>query len=60
MILIETYQHHAAVHFHDVVTDCSYALAGFLVSKLFGAFPVQSYIATFHVANVFKRNVKKQ
>ncbi len=28
----------SAVHVHDVVTDCSYALAKFLVSTLFGAF----------------------
>ncbi len=32
----------SAVHVHDVVTDCSYALAEFLVSTLFGAFPGQS------------------
>ncbi len=31
-----------AVHVHDVVTDCSCALTEFLVSTLFGAFPVQS------------------
>ncbi len=30
------------VHVNDVVTDCSYALAEFLVSTLFGAFPGQS------------------
>ncbi len=28
-----------AVHVHDVVTDWSYALAGFLVSMLFGVSP---------------------
>ncbi len=31
-----------AVHVHDVVTDWSYALAGFLVSTLFGVSPGQS------------------
>ncbi len=32
-----------AVHVHyDVVTDWSYALAGFLVSTLFGVLPGQS------------------
>ncbi len=31
-----------AVHVHDVVSDCSYALAKFLVSTFFGAFPGQS------------------
>ncbi len=30
------------VHVHDVVTDLSYALAGFLVSMLFGVSPGQS------------------
>ena len=33
-----------AVHVHDVVTDCSCALTEFLVSTLFGAFPVPSYV----------------
>ncbi len=34
---------HVAVHVHyDVVTDWSYALAGFLVSMLFGVSPGQS------------------
>ncbi len=31
-----------AVHVHDVVTDWSYALAGFLVYTLFGVSPGQS------------------
>ncbi len=31
-----------AVHVNDVVTDWSYALAGFLVSTLFGVSPGQS------------------
>ncbi len=31
-----------AVHVHDVVTDWSYALAGFLVSMVFGVSPGQS------------------
>ncbi len=46
-------QNHKKLHFSfsvnlhadphtDVVTDCSYALAEFLVSTLFGAFPGQS------------------
>ncbi len=30
------------VHVHGVVTDCNYALAGFLVSMLFGVSPGQS------------------
>ncbi len=39
-----------AVHVHDVVTDWSYALAGFLVSTL--SVP-QAILAIFHIANVF-------
>ncbi len=38
MQCINTYIH---VHY-DVVTDCSYALAGFLVPTLFGVSPGQS------------------
>ncbi len=33
---------HIAVQVHDVVTDWSYALAGFLVSTLFGVSSGQS------------------
>ncbi len=40
------------LHVHDVVTDWSSALAGFLVSVLFGVSPGQSY-QFFHIANVF-------
>ncbi len=40
-----------AVHVHDIVTDWSYPLAGFLVSTLFGvSWPI---LAIFHIANVF-------
>ncbi len=39
------------VHVHDVVTDCSYALTGFLVSTLFGVSPGQSStLAILHIA----------
>ena len=37
----------------DVVTDWSYALAGFLVSMLFGVSPGGPILAIFHIANVF-------
>ncbi len=48
----------SAVHVHDVVTDCSYALAEFLVSTLVGApWPI---LATFHIANVFLVDCAKQ
>ncbi len=40
------------VHVKDVVTDWSYALAGFLVSTLFLCFP-RPIIAIFHIASVF-------
>ncbi len=40
------------MHAHDVVTDWSYALAGFLVSTLFGVYtPV--ILAILHITNVF-------
>ncbi len=38
---------------HDVVTDWSYVLAGFLVSTLFGVSPSHSQVATFHSEHVF-------
>ncbi len=38
------------LHVKDVVTDWSYALAGFLVPMLFGIWPI---LAIFHIANVF-------
>ena len=40
------------VHVHDVVTDWSYALVGFLVSTLFCGSP-GPILAIFHIANVF-------
>ncbi len=41
-----------SVHVKDVVTEWSYALAGFLVSTLFGVSP-RTILAMFHIANVF-------
>ena len=37
-----SYNIYSAVHVNDVVMAWSYALAGFLVSTLFGVFPGQS------------------
>ncbi len=44
---------HSTVHVHDVVTDWSYALAEFLVSSLFRAFPFPGNPSNVHIANVF-------
>ncbi len=41
------------VHVKDVVTDWSYALAGFLVPMLFGVSPSWPILGIFHIANVY-------
>ncbi len=41
------------VHVNEVVTHWSYALAEFLVSSLFRAFPFPGNPSNVHIANVF-------
>ncbi len=46
-------QHQLYSHVNDVVMDCSYALTEFLISMLFGAFPVHSISFSVYVSIIY-------